>query len=100
MTHDREKDRAARRPGDPPRYPGVSVRTWSPPVFLGLDRFGLPGGAPAALLCILVGSSAGVAVAVTLRQQPSRHVRSPFPRVGPPGRHEVEVTHSKPDGTW
>ncbi len=36
-------------------------------VFVGLDRIGLPGGAPAALLCILVGSSAGVAVAVTLR---------------------------------
>jgi hypothetical protein len=36
-------------------------------VFIGLDRIGLPGGAPAALLCILVGSSAGVAVALTLR---------------------------------
>lgn len=36
-------------------------------VFVGLDRIGLPGGAPAALLCMLVGSSAGVAVAVTLR---------------------------------
>ena len=36
-------------------------------VFVGLDRLGLPGGAPAGLLCILVGSTAGVAVAVTLR---------------------------------
>jgi hypothetical protein len=36
-------------------------------VFVGLDRIGLPGGVPAALLCILVGSSAAVAVAVTLR---------------------------------
>jgi methylthioxylose transferase len=36
-------------------------------VFVGLDRLGLPGGAPAALLCMLVGSSAAVAVAVTLR---------------------------------
>ncbi|MGH3829417.1 MAG: hypothetical protein ACRDRS_03035 [Pseudonocardiaceae bacterium] len=36
-------------------------------VFVGLDRIGLPGGAPAALLCVLVGSSAAVAVAVTLR---------------------------------
>jgi methylthioxylose transferase len=36
-------------------------------VFVGLDRIGLPGGAPGALLCVLVGSSAGIAVAVTLR---------------------------------
>lgn len=36
-------------------------------VFVGLDRVGLPGGAPAALLCMLVGSSAAVAVAITLR---------------------------------
>jgi hypothetical protein len=36
-------------------------------VFVGLDRIGLPGGEPAALLCMLVGSSAGVAVAVALR---------------------------------
>ncbi|MGH3550497.1 MAG: hypothetical protein ACRDQU_20735 [Pseudonocardiaceae bacterium] len=36
-------------------------------VFVGLDRIGLPGGVPAALLCVLVGSSAAVAVAVTLR---------------------------------
>jgi methylthioxylose transferase len=36
-------------------------------VFVGLDRIGLSGGAPAALLCVLVGSTAGVAVAVTLR---------------------------------
>jgi hypothetical protein len=36
-------------------------------IFVVLDRLGLPGGAPAAMLCILVGSSAAVAVAVTLR---------------------------------
>jgi hypothetical protein len=36
-------------------------------VFVGLDRIGLPGGEPAALLCVLIGSSAGIAVAVTLR---------------------------------
>lgn len=36
-------------------------------VFVGLDRIGLPGGAPAGLVCILVGSTAGVAVAITLR---------------------------------
>jgi hypothetical protein len=36
-------------------------------VFVGLDRIGLPGGEPAALLCMLVGSSAGIAVAVALR---------------------------------
>lgn len=36
-------------------------------IFVGLDRIGLPGGAPAALLCVLVGSSTGVAVALTLR---------------------------------
>lgn len=35
--------------------------------FVALDRLGLPGGAPAAWLCILVGASAAVAVAVTLR---------------------------------
>lgn len=59
------------------RIPGGRPGSWTvhvaghPPgallVFLGLDRIGLPGGAPAALLCVLVGSSAGVAVAVTLR---------------------------------
>ncbi|MGH4018466.1 MAG: hypothetical protein ACRDT0_04325 [Pseudonocardiaceae bacterium] len=35
--------------------------------FVTLDRLGLSGGAPAGLLCILVGASAAVAVAVTLR---------------------------------
>jgi hypothetical protein len=35
--------------------------------FVTLDRLGLSGGAPAAMLCILVGASAVVAVAVTLR---------------------------------
>jgi methylthioxylose transferase len=59
------------------RIPGGRPESWTthvaghPPgallVFVGLDRIGLPGGAPAALLCVLVGSSAGVAVAVTLR---------------------------------
>lgn len=36
-------------------------------VFVGLDRIGLGGGGPAGLSCILVGSSAGVAVAVAVR---------------------------------
>jgi hypothetical protein len=36
-------------------------------VFLGLDRIGLQGGAAASMFCILVGASACVAVAVTLR---------------------------------
>jgi hypothetical protein len=36
-------------------------------VFVVLDRIGLPGGAPAALLCILVGASAPVSVAYALR---------------------------------
>jgi hypothetical protein len=36
-------------------------------VFVWLDRIGLGGGGPAALFCILVGASAGVAVAVALR---------------------------------
>jgi methylthioxylose transferase len=36
-------------------------------VFLGLDRVGLSGGAAAGMFCILVGASACVAVAVTLR---------------------------------
>ncbi|MQA12936.1 MAG: hypothetical protein GEV09_01875 [Pseudonocardiaceae bacterium] len=35
--------------------------------FVTLDRLGLSGGAPAGVLCILVGASAAVAVAVTLR---------------------------------
>jgi hypothetical protein len=59
------------------RIPGLRPDSWTthvaghPPgallVFVGLDRIGLPGGEPAALLCVLVGSSAAVAVAVTLR---------------------------------
>lgn len=59
------------------RIPGLQPESWTthvaghPPgallVFVGLDRIGLSGGVPAALLCVLVGSSAGVAVAVTLR---------------------------------
>jgi methylthioxylose transferase len=36
-------------------------------LFVGLDRIGLGGGGPAGVLCILVGASAPVAVAVTLR---------------------------------
>ena len=43
-------------------------------IFILLDRLGLPGGAPAAMLCILVGSSAAVAVAVTLRALGARAV--------------------------
>ncbi len=59
------------------RIPGLQPESWTthvaghPPgallIFIGLDRICLPGGAPAALLCVLVGSTAGVAVAVTLR---------------------------------
>lgn len=59
------------------RIPGLQPESWTthvaghPPgallVFVGLDRLGLPGGVPAALLCVLAGSTAGVAVAVTLR---------------------------------
>jgi hypothetical protein len=36
-------------------------------VFVGLDRLGLSGGGPAALLCVLAGAGAGVAVLVTVR---------------------------------
>lgn len=36
-------------------------------VFVWLDRLGLSGGGPAALLCVLVGSSAAAGIAVTLR---------------------------------
>ncbi|MGH3604240.1 MAG: hypothetical protein ACRDQI_09465, partial [Pseudonocardiaceae bacterium] len=59
------------------RIPGLRPESWTthvaghPPgallVFVGLDRIGLPGGVPAALLCVVVGSTAAVAVAVTLR---------------------------------
>jgi hypothetical protein len=59
------------------RIAGVRPEAWTvhvaghPPgallVFVGLDRIGLSGGVPAALLCVLVGSTAGIAVAVTLR---------------------------------
>ncbi|MGH3788161.1 MAG: hypothetical protein ACRDRG_16795 [Pseudonocardiaceae bacterium] len=59
------------------RIPGLQPDSWTthvaghPPgallVFVGLDRVGLSGGVPAALLCVLVGSSTGIAVAVTLR---------------------------------
>ncbi len=35
--------------------------------FVTLDRLGLSGGGPAGIMCILVGASAAVAVAVTLR---------------------------------
>lgn len=37
-------------------------------LFAGMDRIGLGGGGPAGLLCILVGASAPIAVAVTLRE--------------------------------
>jgi methylthioxylose transferase len=36
-------------------------------VFLLLDRIGLPGGVPAALLCVLVGATAPVSVAYALK---------------------------------
>lgn len=59
------------------RIPGLRPDSWTvhvaghPPgallVFVGLDRIGLSGGVAAALLCILVGATAGTGVAVTLR---------------------------------
>jgi methylthioxylose transferase len=59
------------------RIVGVRPAAWTvhvaghPPgallVFVGLDRIGLSGGVPAAMLCVLVGSTAGVALAVALR---------------------------------
>jgi hypothetical protein len=59
------------------RIPSFQPDSWTthvaghPPgallVFVGLDRVGLSGGAPASLLCVVVGASACVAVAVTLR---------------------------------
>ncbi|HKS98426.1 MAG TPA: hypothetical protein VJT31_02760 [Rugosimonospora sp.] len=36
-------------------------------IFVALDRVGLGGGGPAAMLCVLVGATAPVSVAVTLR---------------------------------
>ncbi len=42
--------------------------------FVFLDRLGLSGGGPAAMLCILVGASAAVAVAVTLRALGAEHI--------------------------
>ncbi|MGH3916143.1 MAG: hypothetical protein ACRDTC_22460, partial [Pseudonocardiaceae bacterium] len=59
------------------RITGISPQTWithvagHPPgatlIFVGLDRLGLSSGAAASVLCIVVGASAAVAVAVTLR---------------------------------
>jgi hypothetical protein len=70
-------DVAAMLQGFAARIPSFQPGSWTthvaghPPgallVFVGLDRVGLPGGAPAGLLCVLVGASACVAVAVTLR---------------------------------
>jgi methylthioxylose transferase len=37
-------------------------------IFLWLDRIGLDGGGPAGVVCILIGASAAIAVAVTLRE--------------------------------
>jgi hypothetical protein len=50
-------------------------------VFVVLDRTGLHGGGPAALLCVLVGAAAPVAVAVTLRalrDEPAARGALPF----------------------
>jgi hypothetical protein len=49
-------------------------------VFIGLDRLGLTGGGWARVFCVLVGASAGPAVAVTLR------VLGPAGGWGAPGR--------------
>ncbi|MGI8816733.1 MAG: hypothetical protein ACR2G2_16020 [Pseudonocardia sp.] len=60
----------ARMPTDQPVHWTTHVGGHPPGaflVFLVLDRLGLTGGGPAALFCILVGSSAVAAVAVTLR---------------------------------
>jgi hypothetical protein len=54
--------------------------------FVGLDRIGLHGGAWAGLLCLLVGSSAGAAVVITVRaladEQTARRA-APFVAVAP-----------------
>jgi len=50
-------------------------------VFVVLDRIGLRGGGPAALLCALVGAAAPIAVAVTLRalrDEPAARAALPF----------------------
>jgi len=50
-------------------------------VFVVLDRIGLGGGGPAALLCVVVGATAPVAVAVTLRalrDEPAARAALPF----------------------
>jgi methylthioxylose transferase len=49
-------------------------------VFVLLDRVGLGGGGPAALLCVLVGASAPVSVAVALRALAA----AASPGTGPP----------------
>ena len=51
-------------------------------VFIGLDRLGLAGGGWAGMLCILVGSSAGPAVAVTLRALGGRGTGTGGPDTG------------------
>src|SRR2546430_14705 len=63
-------------PMPPPRSPPGALL-----VFVGLDRVGLGGGIPAALLCVLVGAAAPVAVAVTLRalrDEPAARTALPF----------------------
>ncbi|MBL7258137.1 hypothetical protein [Paractinoplanes lichenicola] len=50
-------------------------------VFVGLDRLGLSGGGWAAVVCVLAGSGATVAVAVTLRalgDEPAARAAVPF----------------------
>ena len=54
--------------------------------FVWLDRIGLGGGAWAALLCLLVGSSAAAAILVTLRaltDEPTARLAAPFVAVAP-----------------
>jgi hypothetical protein len=87
----RSADHAGEYLNDVPRVPDIGVMLWTfadrivgvrpaawtvhvaghPPgallVFVGLDRIGLSGGVRAAMLCVLVGSTAGVALAVALR---------------------------------
>lgn len=54
--------------------------------FVWLDRIGLGGGAWAALLCLLVGSSAAAAIVITVRtlaDEPTARRAAPFVAVAP-----------------
>src|SRR5438876_332554 len=46
---------------------GIEVALVAAAVIVALDRIGVGGGGPAALLCVLVGATAPVSVAVTIR---------------------------------